>query len=483
VNRVLYVKLVREFPDGPAAPRTFETRFTYDFSEIAQIRLKTTVKDARGNDTRYVLNGNGSPLRIEEPFEDGTRVTEMSWSPTDIVKTSEIDPLGRATEYGYDVRGNLTSERIATDDFGVVETRYAYDETFNKLTLKKDAEGRETRYELDETTGDLLQTTDPVGNRTRYEYDPDHGLLLSVTDPRGHLTLHREHDSYGNARLIIDPLSNQTRREYDLRGRLSGQSDTLGHRTTTVYDGLDRAVEETRFATVSGSAVEPSDEAVTKTDYYSAGQPRVVTGPNGAVTRYRLDGLNRVGRVVTEVEGGPYSAETSYDGNGNKVSETDRRGVARTFAYDKLNRLREVSIAAGSTGGGPYGRVAAYDYDLVGNKTSETDVAGDTTAFAYDGLYRVKEKLLSEGDAAGRPYKEAYAYDKVGNRLSLTDANGHRTVFAYDGLNRVRRTTNALDQVVRVEYDDPEGSHVNKSLEADETRGLTTRYRHDEVNR
>ncbi|HEY2944840.1 MAG TPA: DUF6531 domain-containing protein, partial [Vicinamibacteria bacterium] len=92
-----YVKVVRDFPDGPTAPRAFETRFAYDLGEIVQLRLKTTVTDPRGSDVRYVLNGNGSPLRIEEPFEDGTRTTTIEWSPTDIFKTKETDPLGRVT--------------------------------------------------------------------------------------------------------------------------------------------------------------------------------------------------------------------------------------------------------------------------------------------------------------------------------------------------------------------------------------------------
>jgi len=478
-----YVRLVRDFPDGPTAPQTFETRFTYDLSEIVQLRLKTSVTDPRGSVVRYVLNGNGSPLRIEEPFEDGTRTTTIDWSPTDIFKTKETDPLGRVTDYEYDERANLTSERITTPDLGLIETIYAYDPTFNKLILKKDAEGRETRYDIDARTGDLVRMADAVGNRTLYDYDPAHGVLRSVTDPRNHVTRHEIHDSFGNARLITDARGNQTRLEYDLRGRLREQSDTLEHHTATVYDGLDRPVEETRFASVSADAVAPSDDAVTRTEYYPGGQPRIVTNPNGAVTRYQLDGLNRVVLSEIQVEGGPFLKRTAYDGNGNKVSETDRRGVTRTSGYDKLNRLRDVSIASGSTGAGPFGQIAAYRYDLAGNKTSETDVAGDATVFVYDGLYRVEERVRPETDSAGRPYREVYGYDKVGSRLSVTDANGRTASFLYDGLNRLIRTTNALDQTVRVEYDDPEGSRVNKSLERDETRGVTTLYGYDELNR
>ena len=38
-----------------------------------------------------VLNGNGSPLRIEEPL---ARVTVTEWAADDIFKTKETDPLG-----------------------------------------------------------------------------------------------------------------------------------------------------------------------------------------------------------------------------------------------------------------------------------------------------------------------------------------------------------------------------------------------------
>ena len=90
----------------------------------------------------YLLNGNGSPLEIREPLG---RRTEMRWATDDIFKTWERDALGRETEFEYDDRGNLTLERILTSDLGPVVTEYEYEESFNKLTDKTDAEGRETR--------------------------------------------------------------------------------------------------------------------------------------------------------------------------------------------------------------------------------------------------------------------------------------------------------------------------------------------------
>ena len=438
---------------------------------------RTTVRDGRGHDTLYVLNGNGSPLRIEEPLG---KTTTMAWAPDDILKTSEQDANGRVTEFGYDARGNLTLERVLTADLGPVVTEYAYDAGFNKLTYKKDAEGRETRYTIDSGSGDLLATVDAVGNRTTYAYD-EHGRLLSVTDPRRKVTTHRNHDSFGNAAEVEDPLGNVTARTFDLRGRLTRQSDTTGRETRQAWDGLDRLVRATRVA--GGD----SDDEVTETAYYPGGETRLVRNPNGAETTYTIDGLSRVVGTETRFDGQTLTTATTWDANGNKETETDRRGVKRRFVYDDLNRLKTVEIVSGLPGEGPTGTIAEYGYDLVGNKTSETNLAGLTTRFEHDGLYRVTAKVLPETMPAGftpaGPLTERYGYDRVGNRTSVTDPNGRVTSTLYDGLNRPIRTTNALGQVTQASYDDPEGSHVNKSEEQDLTRGLRTTFLYDALNR
>src|SRR5262249_45251900 len=193
-----HVKEVHEFP---SAAVTLFTRSAYANTDALSLRFKTTVRDGRGSDTLYTLNGNGSPLRIEEPLG---KTTVMEWSDSDIFKTKETDPLGRVTDYEYDARGNLTLERIHTADLGDIETQYAYGPQFNKLTFKKDAEGRTTVYEIG-PKGDLLSMTDAVANVTRYDYDGA-GQLTSVTDPRGHSVAHSNHDSFGNARTITDTL-------------------------------------------------------------------------------------------------------------------------------------------------------------------------------------------------------------------------------------------------------------------------------------
>ncbi len=137
---------VREVREAAGEPAQATTSFIYDLTEITTTgRFITHVTDPRSNTTIYRLNQNGSPLEIEEP---GGILITMEWSSHDIYKTREIDAENRSTRFEYDDRANLTKEIIETTEFGEVITEFDYDPVFNKITYKKDAEGRETVFEI-----------------------------------------------------------------------------------------------------------------------------------------------------------------------------------------------------------------------------------------------------------------------------------------------------------------------------------------------
>jgi YD repeat-containing protein len=176
------VKSVKEFANQGPVPQP-ETAFAYDFTQAIAGQFIGTVTDARGNPTTYVLNRRGNPLFIREPLDKETQTT---WDAQDILKTSETDAEGRLTEYAYeDGRGNLTKETIKKDGAVLAETVYAYAPVFNKLTYKKDAEGRETTYRLT-AQGDVDLVTDPEGNRTENHYDAEGRLGLDEGPARLH---------------------------------------------------------------------------------------------------------------------------------------------------------------------------------------------------------------------------------------------------------------------------------------------------------
>ena len=95
-------------------------------------------------------------------------------------------------------------------------------------------------------------------------------------------------------------------------------TDPRGHVTTSRLDGLDRAFEQT---------VDPGGlSLVTRTSYDGLGNRKSITDPNGHTTRFRHDGL---GRLVETTDAASKKTLATWDGEGLKTSETDRRGIER----------------------------------------------------------------------------------------------------------------------------------------------------------
>jgi RHS repeat-associated protein len=469
-------ELTRRVTEYPGTSGGVAIEFLYDLSEALATRWKTTVRDARGNPTRYVMNGYGAVFEMHEPLG---RATFFEWAPDDVLKKSEKDANGRVTRYAHDGRGNLTEETVTSADGSttVPVGTYAYEPSFNKLTLKRDGDGRTTTYEIDPLNGDVLSMTDPVAARTSYEYDA-HGRLLSETDHADHVTTYADHDSFGHARAVTRPLALTVQRTYDARGRMVEEQDSFGHESETTYDGFDRPL------TVRRKALDPdSADALTTTAYYPAGQARRTTNANGATTEITLDGMDRV--IRTSVSGPGLSSAlvsaSTYDGNGNRVTERDPRGVERRTTFDALNQATQVEITAGP-GGGPTGVVSRATYDPVGNKASETDLAGLVTSFTHDLLYRVKRRTLPESGPAGA-YFEEYEYDLAGNLTLRRDANGHTRTFTYDGHNRRVTWQDEAGHARRMTFDLAAGRLDRPSEDADDTAGRRTTFVYDALHR
>ena len=257
----------------------------------------------------------------------------------------------------------------------------------------------------------------------------------------------------------------------------------MGHETRQAWDGLDRLVRVTRVA--GGDSDDEVDGDGLLPGRRGARRPQRERGGDDVHDRRPQPR----GRHRDPVRRAVLTTATTWDANGNKETETDRRGVKRRFVYDDLNRLKAIEIVSGLSGEGPTGTIAEYGYDLVGNKTSETNLAGLTTRFEHDGLYRVTAKVLPETMAAGftpaGPLTERYRYDSVGQPdvASPTRMAARRPGTTTDSTaSRGRRTPSV--STTTVAYNDPEpGAHVNKSEELDLTRGLRTTFVYDPLNR
>jgi RHS repeat-associated protein len=473
------VKSVTEGADDPAVAA--KTTFAYDYSQLGT-RYLTTVTDPRNIVTRYVMHARGAVTEVRVALPGGgENVTTQRWAfednINDVYITRKVDPNGRVTRFEYDTRGNTTKEIIEASIDGYapvadaggnvaaeVVTSWEYEPKFNQLVKKTDPEGHVTSYVIDPANGLVLsRTTTPGGSApaitTHYTYGDSptrngkqlRSLLKTTKDPLGRETSYLQYDEQGNPTKIQDAENHVTTQVFDLRGRLTESSDTMGHHAVTGYDGLDRTVSTKKFAgnQPADPSMQSDDQDVTVT-WFPGGQKRIVTDGLGHETEFEYDSLNRPRKQTdrtVDADASPITltATWQYDGNGNRLVEIDRRGTERHFAYDGLNRLTTVSVKDAN---GALKTVSEQQYDAAGNVTADIDLHKHRTGYDLDALYRrVKVNLPVT------PYAVEMTYDLVGNELRVTDANGKATTRTFDGTYRVLTQTDPTGHVVRYAYD------------------------------
>jgi RHS repeat-associated protein len=369
-----------------------------------EIGRSVVVTDPLGHTTRMEYDGRGRAKRVIA--HDGS-ATEFTYDHAGRRATVK-DALGRVTRWVYDKYGRL---RAVIDPAGG-ETRYTYD-VMSRLVSLTDPEGHETAFAYD-ASGRLLQVVKPASGVESYAYDPN-GLLLSKTDPRGVVTTFI-YDL--NGRVSAKNYSDGTPGvvyTYDDAGRMNSASsavDTLGWQ----YDLVGRTVQETSQR--NGTTVNYS--------YDDVGN-RVGLALDG--TSYALEYIYDADSRLTTLRGAGLPSPGigfTYDAASRRRTLTYPNGVVTSYDYDELNRLTSLGAALGTTPITQFG----YTYDAVGNRLTKTllDPQGSET-YTYDALDRLT--------GAARPASaQAFQYDRVGNRTVL-QAGGAVLKASYNERNQL----------------------------------------------
>jgi RHS repeat-associated protein len=207
---------------------------------------------------------------------------------------------------------------------------------------------------------------------------------------------------------------------------------------------------------------------------------------------YSYDQLNRLA-TVTDASG---VTTYNYDAVGNLASYSYPNGVLTSYAYNSLNRLTNMqSVCTSGTGcRSPGAPISSYAYTLgaAGNRLSVAELSGRIVQYGYDDLYRLTAETIS--GAATQNGTVSYQYDSVGNRLQINstlpaipstgllnyDANDRTGTDVYDnngntinnGIQNVYDFENHLVQRggVSVVYDG-DGNRVSETV-----AGITTNY-------
>ena len=409
----------------------------YEYDSLNRLTKET---DPAGQVTQYFYDSNGNRVGVIDRNGNGTFYEYDERNR--LVKT--IDALGQVMVQSYDNNDN----RISATDKNGHTTTYAYDSQ-NRLSKITDALANETTRLYDDA-GNLLTETDANGHTVAYEYDALN-RRIKTTDALGYVTL-LEYDNTGGCPVCPGPAKGSS--------RVTKQTDANGKVTYFKYDTLDRLIKEIRKEGDVADVIDASD-AVTQYGYDANSNRLTMTQPNGNMTSFVYDALNR---PIEETNAAGDTTLTSYDGVGNVLTTTAPNGNITTNTYDVIDRVIQVSDSIGL--------VASYSYDHEGNRLSETDGNGNGSTFEYDVLYR----LVKVTDAMGEDTR--YSYDAVGNRLTTTDREDNVTTDTYDEINRRISTTDAIGNVTQFTYDD-----VGNLIQITDAKGNTTLYNYDDANR
>ncbi|MFB6425084.1 putative T7SS-secreted protein [Streptomyces microflavus] len=395
----------------------------------------TTLTNAQGHTTRYLIDGQCRVVASTDPLGHTTRFAYDTHGNL----VSRTDPLGRTTSFVHNSEGRLTT--VVRPDG-------------SELHSERDATGLRSTYTLADGTrwqqqfddrGNRIALTGPSGHTTRYSYD-NHGRYVSVTDALGAVT-EIQCDSAGSPLRVTDPLGATTCFELDAFGRPVRMKDPLG--------------------------------AVTEFEWTANGELARRTGPGGAVESWSYDGE---GNRLTHTDPAGGTSRFEYTHFDLLSARTGPDGTRHAFVHDASLRLTTVVNPQGLTWSYTYdpagrliaetdfdGRTLAYGVDPAGQVTSRTNVLGDRVDYEHDLLGRVIRK-----NAAGEI--TTYAYDTAG-RMIRAAAPQSELIYQYDRSGRVK--TEMVDGQVLTHAYDARGRRTRRVTPT----GRLTTYGYDEADR
>ena len=357
----------------------------------------------------------------------------------------------RDTKYYYDslAHGSVDKGNLTKQEFWATSTSYIDQEwTYNDKGLvisERDPRDKETLYTYDDKNLYVASTTDAESHTTKYTYDYSSGKVATTTDPNDNLfvTVYDALDrpveekvpdaSTGNA------LTKTTYTYTDTKGATAIQKTDLQNTATSTdtysyFDGYGRTIQERAEAEsfntytvrdfVYGSSGLLLKESL---PYFDTGSTNAgATNDSDLYTSYAYDALGRITSASTTVG----ETQTTYDQW--KETITDSENNSKDFTYDAYNRLVQVDEKNDAS---TY--TTTYEWDHNDNLTKITDALSNVRNITYDGLSRrlTLEDLHDTSDSTYGSW--SFSYDDSGNLTSQTDPENQTIAFTYDNINRI----------------------------------------------
>jgi len=372
----------------------------FKWNERGQVIESTT---PLGGATRYSYDERGRLVRVSDPLGHATR---YAYDASDrLVQTERPD--GARHRYEYDPEGNLTSFLDANG----AETRLRY-VGYNELGERIDALGHTQRFIYD-TEANLIEVRNERGEAYKFIYDS----LDRLTGEVGFdgLTWEYDYDLAGQLIARIDPAGRVTRFVHDLCGQLIERRRPDGTVIGFTYDSVGRLTEADapgsklvfKYDAAGQVISELQNGQAIEREYDALGRRVKRSSPSGRTVEFTYDSDSQLGRLQT-----PHgSMDFEYDTAGRLIKRRLPSELEETFHYDGCGRIIEQSLNKQSN----LLFLRGYNYDAEGNLIELRDSNKGTARFAYDPVERLREVMQPEKEI------ERFVFDLTGNLLRRGD--------------------------------------------------------------
>lgn len=437
--------------------------FDYDFNLYLLNRTRTET-----------ISVGGEAFTTERAFDDATGFM------------TEAKRFGIRTRFSptTDGRGNVATvtddhdhEITYTYQFGVVKNTgtelYSITRAINAdgTVASEVRNGHTTSFGYDAIGRQTLVDL-PAGHDIITNYDAD-GDEITVSRGTAAASTTSTVDGFGRVIATINSVGVKTRTTYDQLDRKTYESlpyTTTDVGTTFTYDSLDRLSEATssdgkrvKYDYLAGVDVKITDQENHETtqDWAAFGTPgdtrlMGVTDAKGKVWTYQYNALGRLTQVtqpegqprtwaykiipgdvpvrtdLLAAESHPESGTTSYvyDSAGRLESKSTSE-ASFTYGYDDNDRLKSIVTSAPGTAHDVY-----LEYDNADNRI-EVRNEFVTSKFQFDGAGRLDWR---KDTIAGQPERFTdFSYDDWDNLIGIQYSSGRAVTYRYDSEGRVNR--------------------------------------------
>ena len=412
------------------------TTFTYDDAGRLLTRTETDPATGRTRTVGHSYNADGLLVAVDGPRTDVDDITRFEHVDGVVTRISNalghetlitahdahgrptriVDPNGLVTELDYDARGRLTMRRV-----GGLSTRFEYDAAGH---LRHHDPRRWQHRSSTPTTMPVAWSQSSMARAT-----------VSTMSSTPWATAPREHVRDPNGTLASTPPPGirhpRPARAQHRRRRPGAPASNTMRWTTSSRCWTARVSVPSTTTTRSSARCEASTPSATPPRLATTRATTSSRSPTHArlTTSYTVDGLDDL-----LGEESPDRGQRTYltDEAGNRVAQTDGRGVTAELTYDALNRLTSVRYPNAE-------QDITYAYDSapngIGRLASVTDESG-TTSYEYD---RRGNVVVERRDIAGETFVTRYAYDDVDRVASMTYPSGREVTYTRDTAGRARR--------------------------------------------